>query len=248
MRVMTLNIWNYEPPWEQRRQGIVRLITDAQADVVALQECRHDFRFARGTGQAEQIAERTGYLVTAARAQVYVPFPRLDEGLAILTREGPAAVDVCPLTLHPHRRRDENHRICLAVTLTIGGVRLHVADTHFSLDPVARLSNARETAAFLARVAGTEPCVLMGDLNAEPDSPEMKYLTGGAGFNDIWTLASGDAPGYTYASYRPVRRIDYILGRNLPAGEIGGYLVGASRIAGSYPSDHLGIVADLPIP
>lgn len=246
--MLTFNIWNYEPEWEARRTAIVDIIEREAPDAVALQETRHDFRFERGTGQGDQIAKLAGYVATEATAQVYLPYPRLDEGLAILTRRPPLRTSVQPFTLHPHRRADENHRICLSVSLDRGGQTVHVFDTHFSLDPAARLSNARELAETVEREAGADPAVVMGDLNAEPQSPEILHLTTEAGFRDIWPAARGDDPGYTYASFNPVRRIDYILVKNMPAGPVTARLVGKLTRDGVYASDHLGVLADLPLP
>ncbi len=248
MRVMTLNMWNYESGWETRRAAIVQIIGDYLPDVIALQEARHDFRFERGVGQGEQIAGRTNYTAISAVSQVYVPFPRIDEGLAVLARDAPIRSRVHPFTLHAHRRADENHRICLSITVDRGGTAVHVFDTHFSLDPVARLSNAHELADLVDRVAGAQPAVIMGDLNAEPGSPEIEYLTSDAGFLDIWPAAHGEEPGFTYASFHPVRRIDFILVKNMPAGFVSARLVGTQPLDGIYPSDHLGVVADLPLP
>ncbi len=50
--------------------------------------------------------------------------------------------------------------------------------------------------------------VFLGDLNADPDSPEMKLITE-AGLVDAWVEAGGGS-GYTFASNDPVKRIDYI--------------------------------------
>src|SRR6059058_5990073 len=130
---MTLNIWNYNRPWDLRRQVLVDVISTHDPDVVALQETRHDWRFERGRGQGEQLAERTGYHPTSAIAQVYMPLLRVDEGLTILTRQPPVDVEVRRLTQHRQERHDENRRICLAVRMEIDGKQAHIFDTHFSL-------------------------------------------------------------------------------------------------------------------
>jgi endonuclease/exonuclease/phosphatase family metal-dependent hydrolase len=249
MRVMTLNIWNYEPAWERRRSAIVGLIGDSRPHVVALQECRHDFRHDHGRDQGEQIADLSGYRPTSAVAQVYLPLPRIDEGLTVLTRDDVEVLgsDVRALTLFSHLRLDENHRICLAVSLRVGTQKVHVIDTHFSLAPGARLVNAREAASFAADIGKGEPLVLMGDLNAEPDSPEIEYMTSEGGFTDAWTAGGGELPGYTYASFNPVRRIDYIMTMDMPGDPRAVQLVGTEPLDGVLPSDHLGILADLPV-
>jgi endonuclease/exonuclease/phosphatase family metal-dependent hydrolase len=249
---MTLNIWNYNPPWKERRALIVDLIKHHQPDVVALQETRHDFRFERGKGQGDQIAELTGYHPTFAVGQIYFPFPRVDEGLTVLTRQRPAHLAVTQLTMHRKERADQNQRVCLCVGVPVDGKSFYIVDTHFSLSALARRTNALEAARFVTEQAQDGTAVLMGDLNAEPDAAEIRFLTGQeplegqtAAFVDCWTIAHPDALGYTYASFDPVRRIDYVLGLNLPAGVKRAEIVGGGASHGIYPSDHMGIVVDL---
>jgi endonuclease/exonuclease/phosphatase family metal-dependent hydrolase len=251
---MTLNIWNYNPLWEERRRLIADLIMAQAPDVVAMQETRHDRRFEGGKGQGEQVAGLTDYHATEAVAQVYLPVLRVDEGLTILTRKSPLDHAVRRLTLHPHDRHDENHRICLGVTVEQDGRTVHVVDTHFSLSREARRTNAAEALEFIERWPETEPAVLMGDLNAEPDESSVQYLLSqgkwadrSGALIDCWTAANAGDPGYTYSSAHPVRRIDYILARNFEPGGIRAWLVGDEARDGIYPSDHLGIVADLPL-
>ena len=54
IRVLDLNIWNYNEPWPARRDLIVDLISDAQPDIVALQEIRYHERTADLQHQADQ--------------------------------------------------------------------------------------------------------------------------------------------------------------------------------------------------
>jgi endonuclease/exonuclease/phosphatase family metal-dependent hydrolase len=250
---MTFNIWNYNRPWQIRRRLIAELIVAHEPDVVALQETRHDRRFERGKGQGEQLAELTGYHLTSAVAQVYVPLWRVDEGLTILTRRPPARTMLRRLTINRRDRQDENHRICLGVTLEEDGHPFDVYDAHFSLSETARCTNALEVAQFVEQESVERPAVLMGDLNAEPDAPPIRFLLGQqplngitADFVDCWQLANPGQPGYTYASFDPVRRIDYVLGRNLPAGVTSATVIGGQAVEGVYPSDHMGIVVEIP--
>ena len=62
----------------------------------------------------------------------------------------------------------------------------------------------------LDAVAGRPATVLMGDLNAEPDSAEIA-LVRAAGLSDAFTAGGGGrADELTWPSDRPDRRIDYI--------------------------------------
>jgi len=220
--------------------------------VVALQETRHDFRYERGRGQAEQIAELTQYIPTWTLGQVYIPILRVDEGVALLTRVPPSAVTTRHLTMNGHQRDDENQRLCLGVTLSRAGGSVHVFNTHFSMSAPARRHNAREVFEFVKEHSGSEPAILMGDLNAEPNTPEIRFLIGeetlagtSAGdFYDCWTAVHPHEPGFTYGSGAPVRRIDYVLARNLPASPRSAQIVGADMVNGVYPSDHMGILVE----
>lgn len=245
MKVMTSNIWNYAPHWGNRRRLIADLILAHQPDVICLQEARHDFRYDHGTGQGEQLARDTGYHATSHLAQVYLPVPRVDEGLTILSRSPPLASFVCRLTQHPHLRHDENRRICLGITVEHEGVQVDVYDTHFSLDPGAQVTNAEETARFVVETAGERPAILAGDLNAEPASSPVQSLTHDPNlFIDCWPAIYREDPGYTYVSHHPVRRIDYILARRVGR-VVSIELLGGKPDEGIYPSDHLGIVAEI---
>jgi endonuclease/exonuclease/phosphatase family metal-dependent hydrolase len=252
MRCMTYNIWNYTRPWPTRRAMIAAIIERYRPDVVALQETRHDWRFERGKGQGEQIASLTGYHATSVVAQVYVPVLRIDEGLTILSRDAPIRVMQKRLTMHSREREDENQRVCLGVALHTGGTEFHVYNSHFSLSESARVTNAVEVSRFIAEESGGIPSVLMGDLNAFPDTEPIRFLlgeievAGGTGdFVDCWKSEHADDPGFTYASWEPDHTVDYVLGRNLPGHIIAAEIVGREGHDGVFPSDHAGIVVDL---
>jgi endonuclease/exonuclease/phosphatase family metal-dependent hydrolase len=251
---MTLNIWNYNEPWKERRRIISDLIMHLEPDVVCLQETRHDFRFEGGLGQGEQIARATGMHTTSHVAQVYWPFPRLDEGLTTLTRQLPVRVLVEELSQVPHERADENRRICLGVTVSSEGRHIDVFNTHFSLGARARVLNARETYSFISRHS-PGPAILFGDLNAKPDTEPLCFLRGEtpldgitANLVDCWTEMHANDPGFTYASFDPYHRIDYALARNLEGRLRLVEIVGQEATDGVYASDHLGIVVDLEWP
>jgi endonuclease/exonuclease/phosphatase family metal-dependent hydrolase len=249
MRLLTLNIWNYTRPWPERCALIVDLIARTNPDVVCLQEVRHDFRFARGRSQAAQIAESLGMHVTEATAQVYWPFPRVDEGLAILTREPPQQIVRADLPGLPDERADENHRICLGVSIPAKRQPFTVFNTHFSLGPRARLLNAAECLRLMH--TATPISFLFGDLNCRPESEPIRFLLGDhevqgerGDLSDLWQLA-GVGPGNTYAAWGPYERIDYALARGLDERLVDVRVVGNEATGTLYPSDHLGIVVDV---
>jgi endonuclease/exonuclease/phosphatase family metal-dependent hydrolase len=254
VRLMTLNIWNYNKPWRERRRIISELIMHTDPDVVCLQETRHDFRFEGGLGQGEQIAALTERHATSRAAQVYWPFPRQDEGLTTLTRVPPERVFIEELSQVPDERADENRRICLGVTVAEGGSEIDVFNTHFSLGERARLLNARETFSFISAQA-VRPALLFGDLNCRPDTDPIRFLRGeievdGATGDlvDCWTEANPADAGFTFASFNPYHRIDYAHSRNLAGRVRRAEIVGQEASAGIYASDHLGILIEVDLP
>jgi len=254
VRCLTLNVWNYSGPWKERRRAIASIIQQHLPDVVALQETRHDFRYERGRGQAEQIAELTQYIPTWTLGQVYVPILRVDEGVSFLTRVPPSAVTTRHLTRNRHERDDENQRLCLGLTLPRARGSVHVFNTHFSMSAPARGQNAREVFEFVKDQSGSEPAILMGDLNSEPHTPEIRFLIGeevlagtpppAGDFQDCWTALHPHEPGFTYGSGTPVRRIDYVLARNVATSPRSAEIVGAAMVNGVYPSDHMGLLVE----
>jgi endonuclease/exonuclease/phosphatase family metal-dependent hydrolase len=232
---------------------IAQLVEQQRPDAVALQETRRDWRFEGGKNQGEQLAEILGYFPTVATGQVYFPILRVDEGLTILTRERPARTLLRELARLPLARRDENQRLCLGVELSVDARPVLVFDTHFSLSSAARLSNAMEVSAFVTEQAGEEtPAFVMGDLNCAPHTPPIAHLTGSsegqAPFVDCWVMAHRDEPGFTYSSWEPYHRIDYVLAKNMPeSSAVRAEIIGGEAAAGVYPSDHLGILVDVEV-
>ena len=129
-----------------------------------------------------------------------------------------------------------------------------------------RCAQVAQVSRFIARHAGGGlPPVLTGDLNAEPDSDEIRLLCGhktapavpGQVLVDAWRYADPAEPGDTWdrrnpfvrATHEPSSRIDYVLVG--PPGKDGvGHVVrawrgGAEPVAGVWPSDHAAVVAEL---
>lgn len=127
-----------------------------------------------------------------------------------------------------------------------------------------RLGEAQETLAFVERVAGAEPAILLGDFNALPESEEIALLRA-AGFVDAFA-AAGSGPGITWdeegnANIRlqretypdevpqdpPNKRIDYIFLRGAGLEATRAEVVLNRTVEGLYPSDHYGVLAEIEV-
>jgi endonuclease/exonuclease/phosphatase family metal-dependent hydrolase len=122
------------------------------------------------------------------------------------------------------------------VRVRIDGTDLRVFTTHldYRSDPRVR---ALQVASTLERLGHANvPTVLMGDLNAPPDAPEIAPLF--RRLRDAWSDRL--EAGFTYPAANPARRIDYIL----TSEGIGAQHV---RVIPTDASDHRAVSADLTI-
>jgi endonuclease/exonuclease/phosphatase family metal-dependent hydrolase len=132
-------------------------------------------------------------------------------------------------------------RVVTLVRLRAGGTLVGVANTHLAdKGPEARDRGAALIADWLSR----EPdraWVVLGDLNAPPESPPLRRLAE-AGFADTLPAAAGGTEhGFTGSTAR--RRIDFVL--TGPGVEVSAAWISYDRPNGRLPSDHWPVVADL---
>lgn len=134
------------------------------------------------------------------------------------------------------------------VDAEVDGRPFRLANAHTEAwDVEVRDAQRDEVLAALAEI--DRPVVLVGDLNATPDLVGMppEYV-------DAWTAAGDGGSGATCIQAPDLRndpgtlsrRIDYVFVRDAEA--TGCRVVGGSpedRVAGLWPSDHAGVVADL---
>jgi endonuclease/exonuclease/phosphatase family metal-dependent hydrolase len=240
LRVMTFNI--HAGHGDLARTADV--IQAAKADVVALQEVDvHWGERSRLEDQATALSKATGMDVR------FGPIYRLPGGAsgAPMREFGVAILSRLPIT------SSRNHSITrlstqggqtpepmpgfLQVTVETARGAVDVFSTHLDYrpDPAVRRTQVADMLA-IVRTA-TNPVVLMGDLNAPPDAPELRPLF--EALDDAW-LGHDDVGG-TYPADAPARRIDYVL--------VSPRLrVRRSQVMATDASDHLPVVADLERP
>lgn len=257
LRVLTLNIWNLSGDWRSRRRAVVEVIEGCTPDVVCLQEVIDD----AGGNQARWLAEALGgwAMAYAGAGSATGRF-----GNAIISAapiEDTASVDL-PYVPDP---LDIQRSVLHART---GGVDVFCTHLSWQLhDAALRERQVRALMAFVRErtaVDATIGPVVAGDLNAEPDSSAVRYLTGLGSLDgesvylqDAWRLAGDGGPGHTWSNdnphaaldQEPDRRLDYVLsgfhgssGRGRP---VECRVVGDAPIDGVWPSDHYGVLAVL---
>lgn len=259
LRVATLNLWGTNGPWRQRLELIRRELTLLRPDIVGLQEVVRQ----NGDCQAREIAEGLGYEIAYGRAAEH---DGRIQGNAILSR--PPIREQRAFAL-PVGGAEPRTLLYTLIETAYGALPVFVTHLNWQQAHGAiRLEQVRFTAARVTELSryGLPP-VIMGDLNADPDSDEIRYLRGLAVvdgesvyFADAWTYGGDGSPGATFdrvndyarQAREPSRRIDYIFtggddqlrGEPLRTAlaftepeERDGVLV--------WPSDHFGVVSDI---
>ena len=279
LRVATLNIWGRSGNWPARREVLCQQLGELDVDVLGLQEVENLVeRDGTAANQAEELARTLGF-----HAAYGISFSRPHPGggtrhfgNAVLSRFPISRSECRPL---PEAERDEPRSVLFAVVEAPFG-QVPIVATHLAwrLDnstgrvrQVVELAQVCE-ALWPERSEHDEddpsyfPVVVLADLNAEPGSDEVRYLTGltslgarGVRYADVWRYG-GAGPGHTYdplnhyaaEAHEHARRIDYVLVRG--PGDGGTGLPHAPRLAftqqldGVYASDHFGVVVDLAAP
>ena len=254
MRIATLNVL-YHPfsRWPERRPLVEAGLRELAPDVVGLQEVDRPIDQDRALAAA---LPGLGYRVFRAAETVRPRYPRHWDGVSLLVRQ------VAGELLGHDTRRLTWHRIVQRVTLRLASGRtVACLNTHLHYPSdrtgvVARANEARAILAWLDASAPADVVTLAGDLNGPPDEPYLAMLQA-AGFRSAYREACG-AHAATFPSGLvaptvqpgpPVEPIDHILVRG-PARVLGCRLAWdrpSPSDATLYPSDHLGLVADLEI-
>lgn len=124
------------------------------------------------------------------------------------------------------------------IAVKVRGVELHVYDTHldYRADPSVRVTQVAETRQYVDN--DPAPKILLGDLNATPQSPELAPLL--ADLTDVWALLGQPHPA-SYPAATPTDAIDFVLVSK-------GIAVTRAAVVDTLASDHRPEVADLVLP
>jgi len=228
VRVMTYNLHNgVNPQGQLNLEAIAQAIETQNADIVALQEVSRGWIINGSVDMLVWLSQRLNmpYVWSSTEGEAW--------GNAVLSRY--PIVDSIRQELPPgdlllHRG------ILLAEIETGAQNRLNIINTHFHHVPEDSDIRVQQSEAILEFWNGRDHTLLMGDLNASPDSPEMQLIQN-AGF--IEGVSEADiTPGYTFISIDPYIQLDYIWYTNdLSAADL--------IIPDDQASDHSGIAATI---
>jgi endonuclease/exonuclease/phosphatase family metal-dependent hydrolase len=272
---MTWNVWWRFGPWEARQPAIAAELCRVDPDVALLQEVWAD---DEGNDQAEDLAAALG----RHSGHRFVARTTGDDGKP--QRFGNAIISRWPIVssemiVLPGLDGQPSHRSALTAVIDSPVGPWPFTVTHlawqYDLGPL-RVEQLSEVVELIeATAAGLQsdeqqagPPILAGDLNAVPDSDEVRRLTGlstpyrpGLIFTDAWQALSDD-PGHTWTrdnphsadALWPRRRLDYVMvawPRAKPLGNpLRAELAGVDAAPGAdgrpiVPSDHYAVVVEL---
>jgi endonuclease/exonuclease/phosphatase family metal-dependent hydrolase len=268
LRLATWNLWWRFGPWEERRPAIGHVLRETDPDICALQEVWAE----DGRNLAGELAEELEmhWSWTASPQPERWRFRKAGEtagvGTAVLSRW--PIVDGFDLTLPAAGSGDGGRTATVAVVKAPAG-DIPIASVQLTSAPWDSAARCAQVRALVERLAALDvrdhPVVVAGDLNAEPDSDEVRLLCGhktapareGFVLVDAWRYAPSDALGWTWdranphvlATMEPSSRIDYVLVGPPRSGRRGAVLsarrIGAEPVEGVWPSDHAGVLAEL---
>jgi endonuclease/exonuclease/phosphatase family metal-dependent hydrolase len=237
--------------WPRRRQLIERALAAVEPEVIGLQEIKRHPDSSGGGSQVQQLASDLGY------SFVFLPISEL----AFLTRNPIREWREVPLPLVGQDEPTGGASSALhgKIESTVGSLDLIVA--HLTPRSEAQqLATARFLRDYVAGLPSDRTPILVGDLNARPESETVRALTapgdpgqsgGPTGLRDAWAEVHGDDDGATMPSHRPLSptdrpaRIDYVLVGPGPK-IVRAVLLGTVPDAdGFFASDHLGVAATL---
>ena len=228
VKVMTYNIHSgYNVDGSQDFEAIARVIEDSGADIIGLQEVSRgrlmDGAVDMTTWLSRRLEMQVLFLGTGEPTwgnALLSRYPIIESGEGNLPDEGSllkrgylwAAIDV-----------GEDEPLYVIVT------HLH----HIVEDSQVRMVQVPVILDFWDE---RDQTILLGDLNADPPTAEMKLIAT-AGMVDSWT-GSGEGDGFTYYATDPYKRIDYLwISPDLEVLEI--------EVIQTPASDHLPVVAEL---
>jgi endonuclease/exonuclease/phosphatase family metal-dependent hydrolase len=259
---LTWNVWwRFGPAWQDRQPALLRCLRQANADVVALQECWG----TAAASQAHEFAQQLG--MYAAFVEPALPPPpsppeHADQdgvavGIGLICRWPLLTTQAVPMPTR-HRRPAPVAMLAIAAH-PIGPLHIVVACLEWEpTHPDDRIAQA-QAVLDLATDPSTDgrlPVILCGDLNAAPNSPILKPVR--EVLIDGWTAGGGDPDAVTLPSTHPQaptevdelidQRIDHIFLRpGRPDQRIhveSPALVGATSNQIN-PSDHHGVRCDI---
>lgn len=179
LKVMTYNIaggrdYSVEP-WGKNHNpdACIDVIRRIAPDICGLNEVDYELPRSKNIKMAKYIGDKLGYYSVFAPAIAWAPglygngFISRFPIVSAITIPVPDPVDKSEPVYY-------ETRCILRATIDVGGRYIDVYATHFGLAKAERENSVKLLLSFIK--ASKNPVILMGDFNAQPDSPEIEAL------------------------------------------------------------------------
>lgn len=231
LRIMTYNIHHANPPASPGKidlAAIARVINNAQADIIGIQEVDIHVSRSEMVNQAEKLAELTNTNYYFSKG---IDLEKGFYGTLILTKHKIVGQRRYEL---PMPQASEARSLAIVDVELPTGEIIAFANTHLDLketNQIAQATHINELGDLYQR-----PLILVGDLNGRPDAKHIKIL-------ENCFVRNTETNGPTFPMDKPNQEIDYImLSKNTKFKWIS-YAV----IPEDYASDHRPLVAEIVI-
>ncbi|EGD82495.1 hypothetical protein PTSG_03143 [Salpingoeca rosetta] len=197
LRIASYNIWNInefdDGTYEERLNRLAAHVRTEDPDVIAFQEVRHDALRDSQPASLAALLPTYHYVYQPAMTYAEQVFGRVEEGVAVFSKYPIVGIDYRLLYRNRRNHADAHQRVVLRVNVDaphLGPVSIFVS--HYALDETARQRGCVETWEFI-KEDNSSTQLFLGDLNAEPDTPCIRFLSGKAPLLEATTDGVYDA-------------------------------------------------------
>lgn len=241
MKIVTLNTWGHDGPYQKRLDFFLEELESVNPDVICLQEVFEPTL----TGRIKKMLSLP-YSVSSTEA-----------GLVMITRFTILSEKVMRYeTASPLESYD---RRAIIAALRIGTRKIVFANTHLAWKPEDEKTRLGQVQNLLSVIKKEKnPAILAGDFNDTPESTPIQTIKL-SGYHDLYGLLHPNEAGLTWDNQNPFiqahivklpdRRIDFLFAHerlliNNPPRTCD-VIFNHPNSAGIYPSDHYGLFAKI---
>lgn len=272
IKVMTLNIWGFSEPYQDRMRLIRNWIEQENPDLMAFQEAG----YYNGKDQIRELL--TGFDYHICHQLDDIDKCQYNEGVCIVSRWPISMKTVCSLKLTPKCSGYPYAALAAQIDAPppIGKLLFVNSKPSWELDrEYERELQAIHVVKMIRELTGHEgfPTILAGDFDAVPNSASIRFFKGqqsldncSTHFLDAWEQAGDGSPGHTWTfenkyaaeiidrvirQQKHARRIDYIFlasphdHPDHPVIIRNCHIVLNQPENGVWPSDHFGVCAEV---
>jgi len=210
LKLLSYNIHSgHDFEGKENLAAIGDFIKEVDADIVGLNEVDMKNERCGGIDQADFLRERAGYSYCAFSPSI--EFRGGYYGNALLSKYPILEAEPIAIPAAPDADKHHEPRSILRCVIDAPCGKITVMVTHYGVHAVSERVEGVKKTLELVEKAGDMPIFFMGDLNATPDSEELKPL-----YEKLYDTAKGftETALWSISCPNPTKRIDFIFAKN----------------------------------